>query len=307
MRKYVVSGAVLLLAFLLAAVFAAAYFYNKNQHTVSLYFKTGGGNCLEVEERSIDVSEETSPEEIFNMVLAELKQGPKSNTALTDVFGEVTIVSSSYNAKSRTAYVDLSSNYYRLNESSRVLLKTSVVYTLTALAFVDETVVSIEGDKEEAEGLNRKNVVLNPDLPAEKTNYRTVKLYFTDEKRECLYGEERLLEIKDNKDAEYQVVEELLAGPDEKKLVSAIPSGTKLIQTNTENGICYVNFSSAFLNKNGAGELTAAQVYAVVNSLTELDEVSSVQIYVEGQKVNEDSGGIDISKVLDRNEKIIED
>lgn len=307
MRKAVLTAIIVLFVVLLGAALAAAYFYNKNQHTVSLYFKNAAGNCLEAEERSIDVTDNTSDDEIFNLVLSSLKAGPKANSALVSTFGNVDIVSSSYDKSTGTAYVDLSSDYYMLDIRNRILLKTSIVYTLTALAFINDAVISVEGDKEEAEVLNRKNVVLNPDVPAEKINYRTVTLYFTDSKGEKLYGEERLLEIRDNKNAEYQVVEELLGGPDSSRLTSAIPSGVKLIQTNTENGICYVNFSSAFINKTDGNTLSAVQVYSVVNSLTELEEVNSVQIYVEGQKVNQNGGDIDISKVLERNEKIIGD
>ena len=57
---------------------------------------------------------------------------------------------------------------------------------------------------------------------------------------------------------------------------------TKIVNILTKDGICYVNLDSNFLTVvNNVS--TEVAVYAIVNSLVELDNINKVQILVNGE------------------------
>lgn len=306
LKIILISAAVIVIA-AVVLIFLLLFERAEKDFTISLYFKNQAGNSLDFEGRIIDHTDSTTNEEVLTSVLKELKNGPKINSVLQNTLGEVEIQSFTLDEENKTVYIDLSSAFTRMNTSDAVFLKVSLVYTLTALGFIDNVYLSADGTPITAEGepLSRRSVLLNPDIAAEKVNYQSVTLYFADKNSQTLVGETRLLEIKQSQDLEFQIVEQLLAGPENTDLISPIPSGTKLINTNTENGICYVNLSQGFINKSSSSSVTLLQIYSIVNTLTALDSVNAVQLYVEGQKVNEIVDGADISKELERSEALL--
>ncbi|MCD8239689.1 MAG: GerMN domain-containing protein [Clostridiales bacterium] len=302
---FILLGAALAAAAIITVILL--FSHAEKDFTISLYFKNQTGNSLDFEGRIIEPADKSSNEEVLTEVLKELKNGPKVNSVLQSTMGDVVIQGFKLDEENKTVYIDLSAEFVQMTPADALFLKASLVYTLTALGFIDNVYISVNGSAVTAEGepLNRRNVLLNPDIAAEKVNYQSVTLYFTDKNAQTLIGETRLIEIKQSQSIEYQIVEQLLAGPENSDLVSAVPSGTKLINTNTENDICYVNLSSNFINKPAASPVSLLQIYSIVNTLTSLDNVNSVQLYVEGQKVSEVIDGVDISKELERNERLI--
>lgn len=271
---------------------------------VDMYFKNPEGNNIEYESHSMARAELLNNRELFKSVVLEMREGPKSNTLLQDPFGETVIEESYLDEEEAVAYITLSENYYDKSYSDRLLLQGCIVYTLTSLDFVDSVSITSAGRPVGCEEfLNRQNLLLNPDILPEKVNYRTIKLYFTDSGFKDLYAENRLVEVKQS--IEYSAVEQLLAGPQDSSHTTAIPSSVKLINTTVEDGVCYVNLSSAFLNKGGTSGITETQIYQIVNTLTEFKDVDYVQIYIEGRKVNEKAGDADISKELERKDSLI--
>lgn len=300
----------LILAFFVFCIGVVIFIFTQagKERSVSLYYKNLAQNNIELETRVISDKDIASDSQLMEIVLRELAAGPKTNASLMGVFDDVEIAGFSLDSDARTAYVDLSKEYFEKTLTDRLLIKASLVYSLTALGFVDNVIITADGmEAGDLQPLNRKNILLDPDIAPEKINYRTMTLYFTDSKGEYLYGEQRLLELKQSQDIEYQIVEQLLSGPENANLVSPIPSSTKLINTTTENGICYVNLSSAFLNKGSSSGVNKLQIYSIVNSLTALDNVDQVQFYIDGQKVTDSVGEVDISKELSGDESLIKE
>ena len=80
-----------------------------------------------------------------------------------------------------------------------------------------------------------------------------------------------------------QLMEALLAGPQDETLQSTIPAGTQLLLLNVEGGQARVDLSSAYANLSGI-RLTMAD-YAIALTLTQLPEIFSVKITVRGQEL----------------------
>ena len=86
-----------------------------------------------------------------------------------------------------------------------------------------------------------------------------------------------------NISVEKLVVESLIRGP-----VSAdtdyptLPAGTKILSISTKDGTCYVNLNEGF-QEQGYNVTEAVTIYSIVDSLTELDTINTVQIAVNGK------------------------
>ncbi len=86
-----------------------------------------------------------------------------------------------------------------------------------------------------------------------------------------------------------------------------MPEGTKLLNIYTHEGICFVDFSSEFQTvylPKGISERIA--VYSLVNSLTELGNITNVQIMVEGELVSTFQGTLSLNRIFSKNFSLIE-
>lgn len=186
-----------------------------------------------------------------------------------------------------------------------------MVYTLTDMSFIEDVYVSVNGitlNEPQTDipwKFNRETIRNNPTVNPEKTNWQVVELYFADRTGTRLASEQRSIEVKQSLSLEYQIVEQLIAGPEKNMLEKTIPASTQIKDIKTEDGICYVNLSKEFINKKLANVTKQTTVYSIVDSLTELDSVNKVQFLIEGEKINSKKDGIDFSKLFSRNEAMI--
>ena len=106
-----------------------------------------------------------------------------------------------------------------------------------------------------------------------------VTLYFVDNTSGILVKETRKIDSKELIDSPYRYVLDLLIkGPETKELSNPIPEGTKVNSLLFDKGIITVDFSEEFLNSSGTNS-----IYAMVNTLTEFNEVNGVKITVNGK------------------------
>ena len=90
-------------------------------------------------------------------------------------------------------------------------------------------------------------------------------------------------------------------------LEKPLPSGTTLLgATVSADGIATIDLSTDF-KKNFGGGSTGEQMtmYSIVNSLTTLSNVKSVQFLLDGKKLDGILGNLDTSVPLKRNESLI--
>ncbi len=89
-------------------------------------------------------------------------------------------------------------------------------------------------------------------------------------------------------------------------IAKPLPKGTTLLGATVKDGIATLNLSKEF-QKNFSGGTNAEQIvlFSIVNSLTTLSNVQSVQFLLEGQKQDALLGHMDTSVPLKRNETII--
>ena len=94
-------------------------------------------------------------------------------------------------------------------------------------------------------------------------------------------------------------LQELLTGPVSESLSSYIPAGTTVQSINIqEDGLCTVDFSKELQNAELNSSEEKFVIESIVNTLTQFDSVSSVQIRVNGNIVDSIAGHWDISRPL---------
>jgi spore germination protein GerM len=111
-----------------------------------------------------------------------------------------------------------------------------------------------------------------------------IVLYYPDENLRYLLRETRTVEAMAAEDKPAYILRQLL----ESKTHSCIPYGTRLFDVWVERGVCTVDLSGIFLRdlSNDFATVRLA-VYSIVNSLTELEEIHTVDLWVAHAPVGE--------------------
>ena len=185
--------------------------------------------------------------------------------------------------------VDFSKEYYDLTAAQEVLLRASVVRTLTQLdsiSYVTFTVNSIplvDSDDEIVGSMAADDFVENPGEQINTSVKETLTLYFADKDGTGLEKQTRVIHYSSNIALEKLVVEQLIEGPKGSKLKATLPGTTKLINVSVADRICYLNFDSSFRNTIDNKLTEDVVLYSIVNSLTSLPTVDKVQISLDGE------------------------
>ncbi len=260
-----------------------------------LYYMMADGRMKPIERR---ISGQTQ-EEILENTLLTLKEGPKADGASPSMPTGLAVLSA--RLEGNTAVVDLSEEYGEMDSTAETICRSSIVWTLTSLDFVENVQLEVDSVPLCNEAgmeyglLNRQNILIDAEISADTTEYAILRLYFANAEGTDLAVEERLVEVSANQAREKTILELLIAGPSEDGHQKTIPAETKIRDvTTTGDGTCYVNLSQDFVqrqNRTDANERLA--VYSIVNSLCELDSVDKVQFLFEGEKLDDHRGKID--------------
>lgn len=214
---------------------------------------------------------------------AALLASPAVSPQLTCALPEgVTIEGAAF--ENGVATLSFSEGFLALSEMRRTVAAFCAVLTLCQLDGV-EAVTIVSGGETVFAGLMPEDAFLTA---ADSDPYiRRLRLYFSDADGRYLVTEYHSLTLEEDASAERYVMEELLRGPNNGELKSAIPAGTALRSCATAGGVCTVDLTSEFYDgrpDTALGERLA--IYSIVDSLTALTEVSGVRILVEGEPVD---------------------
>lgn len=179
-------------------------------------------------------------------------------------------------------------DYAMMPTAEEVLCRAAVVKTLVQVPGVECVsfflgTAPLTDNRGRLVGLMTANTfVENPGEQINMMQTANLKLYFSNETGDALVAEEREVEYSTNIVMEKLIVKNLIEGPEGDGLRATLPEGTELLDVNTTNGTCYVNFNEAFMNQDY--EISEGVViYSIVNSLSEVSTVNRVQILVNGK------------------------
>ena len=188
--------------------------------------------------------------------------------------------------------------------------KKLAVFIVAILAIVSLAVVGAIAKQEEKKKVETsvQEVEKNTEEQvSEQEKTVEVVLYFSGEDAMKLRTEKRMVNYETYKQNPQKVIiEELIKGPLASNLYSIIPNGTKLLSAEVKDRKVIVDLSKEFVDNHvggSSGEIIT--IYGIVNSLTELKDIDSVEFKVEGESREEFKGHLIFNEPFERNEEII--
>lgn len=123
------------------------------------------------------------------------------------------------------------------------------------------------------------------EITDEQERQTMISLYFVNSETNTLVPEARRIDAKKLLESPYkELVQLLIMGPKNDKLETAIPEGTRVNNAVLKNDILELDLSNEFIeNQKGDAEIASLSIYSIVNTLTELNEVNSVRILINGE------------------------
>lgn len=207
--------------------------------------------------------------------------------------------------------INFSETYKQITGISEILRRACVVKTLCQIDGINKVEYTIEDQPLMYSELNPVGAMSADDFidntGGETTYYQNVQvsLYYTDLEGKKLFQTRHNVEFDGTISLEELVVRQLLAGPlEDDKLSPVLPAGTKINKVSLKDGICYVDFSKEFLEgRDGVSDDVI--VYSVVNSLSDIGNVSKVQFWIDGKPVSSYRETVQIDLPIERKFDII--
>ena len=146
------------------------------------------------------------------------------------------------------------------------------------------------------------------EISDEQMRQTIVTLYYQNKETNELTAEGKIVDVKTLFTDPYTtLINLLMENPKNEKLKSTIPTDTKILKAELKGDIVYIDFSKEFIeNHQGGLDEENATIYSIVNTLTELNEVSGVKILVNGKENQSFKDNIiNLKDPFTRNESLI--
>ena len=250
-----------------------------HEEGTAIYYMNNDGSGLLHAHYSLASTGDTAVSELFQV----LRSG-QYNDGRTAIPEGCSLERSAWQEKSLVLY--LSGSYPEVGTVEEILCRSALVCTMSQVEDVSGVTIYVNGQplkntRGSEIGIMTAETFLTDVIADNKEEYASVTLYFANDTGDLLVPERVLLRKTSEQSLEVQIMNQLIEGPKTKECFSSMPVGTKVNSVMVQNGICYVNLDTSFT----AGTLTMKDyipVYSIVNSLTGLSEVNSVQLLIDG-------------------------
>lgn len=195
-------------------------------------------------------------------------------------------------------------DYSSLEGYEEILIRSAIVRTLLQIQGIDSITFYVSNEPlqnaagETIGSMNRESFIYDFGEETDSLLSTTLHLYFASADGASLVREDREVYYSSNIALEKLVMDNLLKGPDGENAVGIMPANTKLLNVSVTDGVCYVNLDATFLNQI-SGVSDQVIIYAIVNSLTELDNITKVQILINGSSNVIYHDGFDLNTLLE--------
>ncbi len=277
----------------------------KNRYDAALYFYNEQETAIEAENRTIHY---TDRPELAERIVGELIKGPESARSRRVIPSDAKLISVS-GVEDGEVIVNFSKEFCTGDAKNDILAVYSVVKSLCAVRGVNSVKVVADGADILAEDGSIIGFLTDQDINLSTDTYnsemREVTLYFPSNESGGLGREIRSIRVTDQQPLAQYVINELIKGPQTEGLYASMSGETKIHSVEIMNGICFVNFTESFIEKNaGSAEQERLTIASIADSLTELENIDRVQLLINGMRVN-DFGSINIFGMFTRDESVI--
>ena len=200
--------------------------------------------------------------------------------------GEVNLIG--YTIADKLLTLNFDTHYLDIERTVEVLDRAAIVRTFTQLDDVEYVSFQVEGTPLTDHygniigNMSSDTFIFN--VGNEINTYEKVelKLYFANETGDKLVPVYRSVVYNSNISMERLAVEQIISGPNTDICFPTISKDSKINSINVKDGVCYIDFDSAFLNEpyNVTAEVA---LYSLVDTIAEFSDVNKVAFSVNGE------------------------
>lgn len=301
MEKRLKTGKMLVLFLTVIALFVLAGCGAGSKSGFQIYYLTEDGTGLVGRSYEMESSgTENQIREIIDQLSEKSKEVDYVNLFPQDVRIE------KYQLDDKVLKLYFNKAYEKMDPVEEVLCRGGIVRTFLQLEgvegvsfYVDNaTLTDVNGDIVGV--MTQDSFADNPGKNIKNIQETELTLYFASKDGKGLTKEVQKVYYNSNTSVEKLAVERLMKQPETEGAKSAIPEGTQLINVSVLDGVCLVNFDEGFLVQN-YDIAEPVVIYSIVDSLTELPSVNTVQISVNGETNMTYREDYSLSKQYERN------
>jgi len=277
-----------------------------NQGNFSLYFRDQTKYELVAVRAEVDTGAEL--DRVISAVWARMCDSSEGSGYISAVPAGLTL--KNFYVDENNLVLNFSKEYPAVYTPEELILRAAVVKTFSQLDIVSSVEFYVDSQMlADADGnvlgpQKRMHFVDLMEQGLNDYNFTTTVLYYANAAGDALIPVQEELTYRSDISLAQHVVGRLIVGASEAGAYRVLPADTKIISVSTKDGVCYVSLNNALASV----EFTVAPeiiIYSIVNSLTELSGISSVQITVNGSS-GLFHGVIDLSKPFVRNLDYVE-
>ncbi len=269
-----------------------------------IYYQSAEKDGLQAESY---LSQSDQPETLVQELMEKWQETPERENLVSAKPQTVSVAS--YELTDGRLTVDFDGPYRELSNTQEILTRASLVKTMTQISGIRSVQITVAGEPlrdaygEEISTMTARSFVEAEELGVEGFESMDYPFYFADSEGR-LKKETRKIHYSTSSEKTQVVLKEIIAGTKKKDLLSVISPDTQVLSSRIEDGLCTVNFSAEF-NTQTEGVLPDTSIYAVVNTLCELNGVTAVKINIAGDTHSYYLDTIDLSQPLEKREDLI--
>lgn len=228
-------------------------------------------------------TETTDSDLLVSEFLQQMKLSGEENRKEGGIFVE------SQSINNQVVYLSFNKEYAKLDTVREVLYRASVVKTIAQVPGISYVFFYVDGvsltyaDGSPVGKMAAADFVDETDDDLNALSWTKITLYFANATGDRLVKKDLDVAYSKTMSVEKLVIEQLISGPDRDDvgMKSTLPASLKVLGVSVKDTVCYLNLDGAFLNEL-VDASAMVQIYSIVNSLTQLPNISAVQIQVNG-------------------------
>ena len=164
--------------------------------------------------------------------------------------------------------------------------KKQIIISIIIILLIIILAILTINSKQKQQNQEIQDYIPAEEISQEQLRKTIVSLYFPSKDKLNLIPEARTIDVKELvKEPYITLINLLIEGPKDEKLEKCIPEGTKIQNVKIQNNMLTIDFSKEFVeNHEGGVEKESNTIYSIVNTLTQLNEIDSIKILIEGKE-----------------------
>lgn len=284
-RRRKIKNLIMLFLLIAAGASGCGFRHNATDNGIKVYYVNASETGIISRDYEL-ISSVDDPDAAITEIIGVLKEMPDRKQYEAPISGEIDLIGYSLHDKLLT--LNFSPNYLDLGRTIEILDRAAIVRTFTQLDSIEYVSFQIEGTPitdhygNVIGNMSADTFIYNAGNEINTYEKVELKLYFASKDGTGLVPVYRSVVYNSNISMEKLAVEQVISGPNTDIAFPTLSKEAKVRSINVKDGVCYIDFDSAFLNQPNSVSAEVA-IYSVVNTVTELPNINKVVFSVNGE------------------------